>query len=593
MKQEIHGNTEGIRRTLLEQMKALYQLEMDADAFLPPELSRALAVFTSLMNREIAVYITRDGEIVDVMIGTHQDVELRDYRLRRNSKRLSCVRCIHTHPSASGCLSDVDISALRAFRYDAMTAIGVRDGMPGLVQTAFLGEKIHGENQVLLLDPLRYDRIPQGQWMDRIAEADAAVMRGEDANEREKAERAVLMGIESEEALEELARLAETAGAQVVAGYVQKRDKPDGALFIGRGRAEELARQCQALEADTCIFDEELSGFQVRNLEELLRVKVVDRTMLILDIFAQRASSREGKLQVELAQLNYQSTRLVGEGVALSRLAGGIGTRGPGESKLEIDRRRMRERISALNEQLKELDKTRGVKRERREKSGVPTVAIAGYTNAGKSTLLNYLTNAGILAENKLFATLDPTTRRLSLPGGSEVLLTDTVGFIDRLPTHLVKAFKSTLDEISFSDIIINLVDASESAEERARKSAVTERLLDELGASGKPVITVYNKSDAAVEPEFIPPSAVLISAKNGLGIDALLSELEETVNSGTRTVRMFFPHENASDASELYACSSVKSSEYNDSGVYVTAICDAKTLGRFKRFCVDDAAVQ
>ena len=201
MKQEIHGNTEGIRRTLLEQMKALYQLEMDADAFLPPELSRALAVFTSLMNREIAVYITRDGEIVDVMIGTHQDVELRDYRLRRNSKRLSCVRCIHTHPNASGCLSDVDISALRAFRYDAMTAIAVRDGKPGLVQTAFLGEKVHGENQVLLLDPLRYDRIPQGQWMERIGEADAAVLRGEDACEREKAERAVLMGIESEDSL--------------------------------------------------------------------------------------------------------------------------------------------------------------------------------------------------------------------------------------------------------------------------------------------------------------------------------------------------------------------------------------------------------
>ena len=211
MKREIHGNIEGVRRTALDQMKLLYDLEIDADVFLPPELSRILAAYTAAMNREIAVYITRDGEIVDIMIGTHQDVELTDYRLRRNSKRLSCVRCIHTHPSATGYLSDVDISALRSFRYDAM------------------------ENQVLLLDPLRYDRIPQARWMELIEDADQAVLRGEDANAHSETERAVLMGIESEESLKELRRLAETAGAEVVAGFVQKREKPDGALFIGRG----------------------------------------------------------------------------------------------------------------------------------------------------------------------------------------------------------------------------------------------------------------------------------------------------------------------------------------------------------------------
>ena len=211
MKREIHGNIEGVRRTALDQMKLLYDLEIDTDVFLPPELSRILAAYTAAMNREIAVYITRDGEIVDIMIGTHQDVELTDYRLRRNSKRLSCVRCIHTHPSATGYLSDVDISALRSFRYDAMTAIAVRDGQPQEVQTAFLGEKIHGENQVLLLDPLRYDRIPQARWMELIEDADQAVLRGEDANAHSETERAVLMGIESEESLKELRRLAETA----------------------------------------------------------------------------------------------------------------------------------------------------------------------------------------------------------------------------------------------------------------------------------------------------------------------------------------------------------------------------------------------
>lgn len=570
MKQEIHGNIEGVRRTLLEQMKALYDLELEADEFLPPVLSQALAAFTAAMNREVAVYITRDGEIVDVMIGTHQDVELRDYRLRRNSSRLSCVRCIHTHPSATGFLSDVDISALRAFRYDAMVAIAVREGRPQEVQAAFLGEKIRGENQVLLLDPLRYDRIPQGRWMERIEEADEAVLRGEDAPQGSEAERAVLMGIESEESLEELRRLAETAGAQVIGGFIQKRERPDGALFIGRGRAEDLARQCQALEADMCIFDEELSGFQVRNLEELLRVKVVDRTMLILDIFAQRASSREGKLQVELAQLNYQSTRLTGQGVALSRLAGGIGTRGPGESKLEMNRRRIRMRMTDLRRELAELEKQREVRRKNRQRNAVPVVALVGYTNAGKSTLLNRLAGAEVYVQDQLFATLDAVSRRVETPSGMPFLLVDTVGFIRKLPHALVSAFRGTLEEAALADVLVIVSDGASA--EMYQQHQVVEEVLDELGATGQPRIEAVNKCDLGARADALP-GAILISAQTGEGLDALMEAILAQLQAAHSPVTLRIPFSRYGLLSQVRPLGQVLEERHTEEGTELTLL--------------------
>ena len=576
MKREIHGNIEGIRRTALDQMKLLYDWEIDADVFLPPELSRILAAYTAAMNREIAVYITRDGEIVDIMIGTHQDVELTDYRLRRNSKRLSCVRCIHTHPSATGYLSDVDISALRSFRYDAMTAIAVRDGQPQEVQTAFLGEKLHGENQVLLLDPLRYDRIPQARWMELIEDADQAVLRGEDANAHSETERAVLMGIESEESLAELRRLAETAGAEVVAGFVQKREKPDGALFIGRGRAEELARQCQALEADICIFDEELSGFQVRNLEELLRVKVVDRTMLILDIFAQRASSREGKLQVELAQLNYQSTRLVGEGVALSRLAGGIGTRGPGESKLEMNRRRIRERMTDLRHELAEMEKQREIRRKSREKSEVPVVALVGYTNAGKSTLLNKLSGADVYVQDQLFATLDAVSRRVETLTGMPFLLVDTVGFIRKLPHSLVSAFRSTLEEAALADVLVIVSDGASPDMEAQHR--VVEEVLAELGATEQPRIEAVNKCDLGGA---VPPGAVRISAQTGEGLDRLMDEIARQLQQTHAPVTLMIPFSRYGLLSQVRPLGQVLEEKHTDTGTELTLLLSSADRDR------------
>ncbi|MBR2718830.1 MAG: GTPase HflX, partial [Clostridia bacterium] len=409
MKQEVHGNLTGLRDSLIAQLSQLYLYEVDEDVFLPRELMQLLAKFTQIMNREIALYITRDGEVVDVSVGTDKDVELRDYRLRRNAQRLSCVRCVHTHPNGDGRLSDVDISALRAFRYDAMAAIGCKDGEPTFVQAAFLGENAN----ILMDEPTRWYRTPDAAWLEQIEISDKIVGWNEQEKQQGLKERAVLMGIESEESLAELARLADTAGAEVVGSFLQKRDKPDTALFIGRGRADELCRQVQALEADVCIFDEELTGIQVRNLEDILRVKVVDRTTLILDIFAQRASSAEGKLQVELAQLQYQSTRLIGQGLVLSRLAGGIGTRGPGESKLEMNRRRIRERMTELRRRLEGMEKQRELRRKSRERNEIPVVALVGYTNAGKSTLLNRMTGADVYVQDQLFATLDAVSRRI------------------------------------------------------------------------------------------------------------------------------------------------------------------------------------
>lgn len=392
-----------------------------------------------------------------------------------------------------------------------------------------------------------------------------------------------------ESSLDELERLLETAGGEAVARVIQNRPAPDKATYIGSGKVKEIADFIKNSEEkiELAVFDNELSPSQIANLEEGLGVRVIDRTMLILDIFALHATTGEGKLQVEIACLRYSAPRLMGKGTQMSRLGGGIGTRGPGESKLESDRRHLKRRIAALTAELESLDRTRAVKRAAREKSGIKTAAIIGYTNAGKSTLLNYLTNAGILAEDKLFATLDPTTRRLTLPSGNEILLTDTVGFIDRLPTHLIKAFKSTLDELKYADMIINLTDASEPDSERRKKQAVTEKLVEELGAKEKPMIRVFNKIDKAVDIEFIPKDALTISALNGDGIDQLLAKLDEFASDGKKVLKLFFPHAMQAKTADVYRFARVIKTDYTDDGTVITAECDERAQGMFREFVV------
>lgn len=383
---------------------------------------------------------------------------------------------------------------------------------------------------------------------------------------------------DAEQSLDELEELADTAGADTAARIVQKRPAFDSATCIGPGRLEEMAQLCQFGDIDQIIFDHELTATQIRNIEDACGVHTIDRTMLILDIFAQRATTHEGRLQVELAQQRYRLPRLAGMGVQLSRLGGGIGTRGPGETKLETDKRHIRTRISNLSAELKEIEKRRTYARSRRKKDGVLVCAIVGYTNVGKSTLLNLLTDAGVLAENKLFATLETTSRAIELPDGRSLMLVDTVGLIRRLPHHLVEAFKSTLEEAANADVILHICDASaENCEEQAQ---VTLDLLSELGCDGIPVVTVFNKCDLLPEELAFAPetrNAVLISAKENRSMDQLLAALAKALPDPARRMRLLLPFSQGSLLNEIRSSGKLFSEEYTPDGVLVDAMVDVR----------------
>lgn len=564
---EVHGNIEGVRKSVLDELAGLYDVQLEPDVFIPQELLQGLCAYSAALNREVALYITRDGEIADVFIGRSDHIDLPDLRLRRSQRRLSMIRCIHTHPNGHGELSDVDISALLSMRFDAMCAVGVReDGHPTSVQCAFLCPDAEG--QVSRTELLNVRKLPQQEWMERIADTDAAYLAKEPELQK-GVERAVLVGIESESSLDELEELAKTAGAETVLRVLQKRPKPDSVYCIGRGKAEELSLRCQAMQADLVIFDEELSGVMQKNLEEILRLKVIDRTALILDIFAARANTREGKLQVEMAQLQYRSQRLLGQGLVLSRLAGGIGTRGPGESKLEVNRRRIRERLTELRRELEQIEKQRGLRRQSREKNGVPIVALVGYTNAGKSTLFNRLTGSSVYVMDQLFATLDSVSRPITLPHGGKALLVDTVGFIRKLPHELVKAFRATLEEARLADVLLIVCDGADPELESRRRTV--EEVLDSLGATEAPRIEVLNKCDLFVDAPDRMPGAVRISAAAGTNLDQLLMQIEDRLDEGSQEVRLLVPFAQYGLVSRLHKLGSVLNQQHSDQGVILT----------------------
>ena len=572
----IHGNLEGIRQSTLDELEKLYDAQFARDEYLPDRLLNALVRFTMQLNRELLVYLDRNGVVLEVAIGSIASISLPELHLRRNLDRLSGYRCIHTHPGGDARLSDVDVQALRLLRFDSMCSVGVAEDRATGIMAAFLGEAEYDRLSIVTFGPVKPGRIPQSLWMREIEAAEERVKRAiERGGLTETAERAMLISTDSEDSLDELAALAETAGALVVSRVLQKRQRPDPGTFIGSGKAEELALDCQALEVDLAILDDELTGAQQRNLENALGVRVIDRTALILDIFAARAQTAEGKLQVELAQMKYRLPRLVGLGQSLSRLGGGIGTRGPGETRLEVDRRRVRKRIDDLEGQLAELKRQRDMRRARREKQDKTVVALVGYTNAGKSTLLNALSGADVLVEDKLFATLDPVMRAVSLPENRECLLVDTVGFIRKLPHPLVEAFHSTLEEALCADLIVVVSDVSSPFYHQQRETVFA--VLDQLGAGDKPVLEALNKADKAnLEGMIEPPGAVLISARTGEGLEALLSEIARRVAALRHPVELLVPYEKGATLSLIHEKGQVLSEEYGAEGTNVTCLLDA-----------------
>ncbi|MBR2644016.1 MAG: GTPase HflX [Clostridia bacterium] len=590
MEKKIHGNIAGIRDTILDDMLLLYDETQPSGVFASYALLEKMAAFTGRIGREISVYLSRSGAVADVSVGDATTVSMPDMRLVRNIDRLAGVRCIHTHPNGSGYLSDVDLGTLNSMRLDAMAAVGVRDGLPTSVYVAFVGEMEGEERRPLIYGPMRADRLPQDALLNALIEADNRLKAPAYAVTASEPERAVLVGIDNDDGydtLEELKALADTAGVNVVHIERQRKRPIDNGTYIGSGKADELRLIGSATEADVFIFDDELTAIQIRNLESILGAPVIDRTMLILDIFATRATTREGKLQVELSQLKYRLPRLLGVGVAMSRQgASGVGMRGPGEKKLEIDRRRIRRRIFELEQELKEIEKQRSVRRSVREKSEVPIVALVGYTNAGKSTLLNVLSESDVLAEDKLFATLDPVVRSITLPNGTPCLLSDTVGFINKLPHELVEAFKSTLEEVRNADLILHVVDASCPYYEVQMR--VTEQVLESLGAADTPVIEVYNKCDLNTAIPRTRERAVAISAKTGMGIDALSAAIETELNRTQQRVELVIPYDKYNAIRVLHEIGTILSESHEADGTHIVAMLEQSKLYRLKNALED-----
>ena len=414
--------------------------------------------------------------------------------------------------------------------------------------------------------------------MEEKINPDKAILAGLDAAVFSKEETA------TEPTLEELKALLETAGGTAVGTLLQSRPAPDPHSFLGEGKVEELRQAVEATGANMVIFDNDLSPSQIRTLEDITGATVIDRSALILDIFAQRAKTREGRLQVELAQYQYLLPRLSGMGRSLSRQGGGIGTRGPGETRLESDRRHIRTRISRLQQELKEVRRVRGVQRQLREKNSVPVVALIGYTNAGKSTLLNALTGAGIPANNRLFDTLDTTTRRMTVSDTLDVLLSDTVGFIAKLPHNLVEAFQATLEELQYADLLLHVIDASDP--ERTAHMEVVEKLAAQLAPQGVPIIEVYNKADL-VEPQLIPvgENKVAISAATGTGLPRLLELVEQNLDTGVRRVTMKLPYSAAGEVDRIHREGKVFTTEYENDGILVEAALSREMQGRYRDY--------
>jgi GTP-binding protein HflX len=535
VKEELFGNTAGLKASQSKRLLATWRRRVQARELVSAELARHLTETSREVGRQLGVLLNRRGEVEHVIVGDARQLVLPDIgRARAGPSRLRGLRLVHTHLKNEPLTRD-DLADLVLLRLDSVAAIVAReDGLPGKVYIATLlplnpkGEMYRLEEAESVAD-LAFD--PQSQ----VAALEQEMARATPAREVGEQGRAILISVhtgghraQAEASLSELRELARTAGVQVLDTVLQGRRELDPRTLVGEGKLQEILVRSMAVEADLLVFDHNLSPSQAIHIGEKTELRILDRTQLILDIFARRAQSADGKLQVELAQLRYRLPRLVGKNEALSRLAGGIGGRGPGETKLEIDRRRARDRISALEERIDRLSSDRATRRQKRNRGGVPVISIVGYTNAGKSTLLNALTNSAVFAEDALFATLDPTSRRLKFPRDREVIITDTVGFIRDLPKDLVAAFRATLEELEEADLLLHVVDASDPRHEE--QAAAVERILGTLDVEATPRLMVLNKSDRAPEQAqtlAMGHDGVAVSAITKAGFPELLERCE------------------------------------------------------------------
>jgi GTP-binding protein HflX len=584
----INGNIEGLSKQILLRLESIYDMPVERENFLSEEIVLILCEITGITNREISIYLNRRGEVMDISVGEAGQVSLPSMNLRRSTVRLSGIRCIHTHPGGDGKLSSVDLNSLKTLRFDAMAAIGVQNGKFLNAYTAFLNPP-NESSPYAIYGPMSMEELCGEDLQREIRRLDPLIVLPQTVGTQEdEEERAVLIGLDDRgegiRSVDELEELAKTAGAQTLYKTTQNRKMPDSATYIGRGKAAELALLCQSLNANLVICDDELTAVQIRNLEGILGVRVIDRTTLILDIFSRHAVSKEGKLQVELAQLKYRLPRLTGMGHTLSRLGGGIGTRGPGEKKLETDRRHIRRRISEIEAELKKVKEHRAALRTKREKNNIPICAITGYTNAGKSTLLNALTGSNVLVEDKLFATLDPVSRGITLPDGQKILLVDTVGFIDKLPHDLVEAFHSTLEEVVVADLLLHVVDAG--SPDLTEQISVVNRVLNMLGAKHN-MITVYNKMDIVKDSTLLPnekPQA-FVSARTGEGLEDLLILIQDNLPRKMQRVTILLPYDQGNIRSMLHEEGSILSEEFVSEGIRMEVEVDEILLGRIKSY--------
>lgn len=592
----IGGNTLGIKDYLLKELESLLEEKIEKGKFLREDIFLKVVEISYNINKEISVAIDRNGKILDINIGDSGSATLP--KVEYKDRKLCGVRIIHTHPSGSARLSDVDISALIELKLDAMSAIGInKDGSINGISMGFC--KVQ-DNNILHEEYLSKNlmTVENYNFLAKIQEIEKE-LRARVIDEDYK-EYAILVGRESQESLEELKELASACDIETVHIMLQKGSRIDKSFYIGSGKVVELARAKQIRAANLIIFDEELSGIQLRNLEDNIGCRVIDRTSLILEIFARRARTKEAKIQVKLAELKYRGTRLIGFGTELSRIGGGLGNRGLGETKLELDRRKIKDEISNLRDELEKIKKIRGTQRERREKSNMGKISLVGYTNVGKSTLRNLIVKnyckdnssktEDVFAENMLFATLDTTVRVVELKDKKEVAVIDTVGFIRKLPHDLVEAFKSTLEEVIFSDVLIHVVDAS--SENLFKEISVVEGVLKELGCENKPTILALNKTDKIseekleeIKEQLLNYEIVEISAKENINVDLLLDKAVEKLPEQLKKVEYLIPYSDTAMSAYIHNNSSVLSEEYLGEGIEIVAMVDEKVYNKCKKY--------